>query len=221
MEKEFISKKILRFNQCDTQLFPYIEKVLMRLPEEICGSLLDDLNFDLVSFGEALGRFYELPTEIRKLIVLNEKVLKEPEFQIIHTIAHEIIGKGESGLYEKEAEEQLVKWGFQEEVGKVDYAKTWLESAGYEVGYKWAAKQSNLDGFEYFFNEWDQGKLDAGRWDELYYEADTTSILHEMGEIEEAEIKSGKDLLKAPFLQERLSMTVPMIEPLFSESWDI
>jgi hypothetical protein len=187
MEKELISKKLLRFSQCDMRFFPYVEKTLMRLPDEICRSFLDDFNFDMVSFGEAWGRFYELPAETKKLIILNEGILKEPEFIIIHTIAHEIahkiVGKGESGLYEKEAEELLVKWGFQEESEKADYSRTWLESEGYETGYKWAAKQSDLEKFEEFYDEWDKGKLDEERRDQLYYEADVASILYEMGQL--------------------------------------
>ncbi len=171
MERELIVKKLSRFNFCDRRFFPYIEKVLARLPGEICQSVLDDLSFTMVSFEDAVGTFYPLPSEVKALIVLSGEVLKEPEFQIIHTIAHElahkVIGKGESGLYEKEAEELLVKWGFQEEVQKVNYARTWLEGGGYKIGYEWASKQPDLSQFEEFYTEWDEGKLDEDRWEEF------------------------------------------------------
>jgi hypothetical protein len=203
MEKEVISKKLSRFGRCNRGFFPYIEKVLMRLPEEICQSFLDDPSFDMVSFKDALGMFCPFSSEIKALIILNGDILKEPEFQIIHTIAHEIahkvIGKGESGLYEKEAEELLVKWGFQEEVEKVDYARTWLEGGGYKTGYEWAAKQDDLRRFEEYYDEWDQGKLFGERWDELFYEADPLSIQHEMGQLAEGtEVKAEDDLSKIP-----------------------
>jgi hypothetical protein len=204
MQRESIAKKMSRFNRCDERFYPYIEKVLIRLPEEICfESVLDDLNFEIVSFGEWFGGFCQLPTPIKNLIVLNEDILRQPEFQVIHTIAHEvahkIIGKGESGLYEKEAEELLVKWGFQEEVEKADYARTWLEGGGYKIGYEWAAKQPDLSRFEDFYDEWEQGKLDEGRWEELYYEADTDSIAYEMGQMDEGvDIKTADDLSKIP-----------------------
>jgi len=186
MEKESISKKLARFNWCDKRFYPYIEKVLMRLPEEVCfDRVLNDLNLDIVSFEKAVGVFYPLTNSIKKLIVLNGAVLKKPDFQIIHTIAHEIahkiIEKGESGLYEKEAEELLVQWGFQEEVEKADYTKTWLEGGGYKVGYEWAEKQKDLSEFEEFYDEWNEGELDPERWDELFHIADPLSIAAEMG----------------------------------------
>jgi hypothetical protein len=203
MEKEFISKKLSRFNWCDERFFPYMEKVLSRLPEEICQSILDDLSFDIVSFEKANGIFYPLSSEIKELIVLDGGILKQPEFRIIYTIAHElahkVIGKGETGLYEKEAEELLVKWGFQEEVEKADYARTWMEGGGYDTGYKWAAKQTDLSSFEEFYEEWEQGKLDEQGWQELFYEADPLSIMYEMGRIDEGiNTKTADDLSKIP-----------------------
>jgi len=185
MQQESIAKKVSRFKFCNERFYPYIEKVLIRLPEEICfESVLDDLNFEIISFGEALGRFYPLRTQVKNLIILNEDILKQPEFQIIYTIvhgiAHKIIGKGESELYEREAEELLVRWDFQEEVEKANYAKAWLEDGGYEIGYKWAAKQSDLGKFEEFYDEWEQGKLDEQGWYELFYRANIDSIIAEM-----------------------------------------
>ncbi len=115
MANPSIRNRILRFNWCDSRFYPYIEKVLSRLPEEIAfKEVLDDLTFDIVSFGsDAAGIFYPLSHPARRLIVLHESLLRAAEFQIIHTIAHElahkVVEKGHTGLYEKEAEELLEK----------------------------------------------------------------------------------------------------------------
>jgi hypothetical protein len=145
-----LGKKLSRFCFCDRELYPYIKKVLLRLPEEVCyGEVLDDLDLEIISFGEyARGAFYPLPNTAKKLVILNESILGLPEFEIIHTIAHEIahkvIGKGKTGLLEKEAEKLLIAWGFKKESEAVYYNAPILESMGYEMGYEWAKKQKDL-----------------------------------------------------------------------------
>ena len=60
MGKLSIKKKLDRFKHCNPNFYPYIEKVLMRLPEKICLSgVLDDLNFEIVSFkDDSAGQYY-------------------------------------------------------------------------------------------------------------------------------------------------------------------
>jgi hypothetical protein len=196
MENASITKRLSRFNWCDKRFYPYIEKVLMRLPKEICfGQILDDLEFDIVSFGDNWnGCFLLFRGKIDKLVILSETLLGKPEYEIIHAIAHEIahkiIGRGETGLYEKEAEDLVVKWGFQQESQKVAYSRPELENEGYKIGYEWAKRQSNISRFEQFFDEWNMGELSKDRWDELYESADPASIVIEMNR----SVNSSKDL---------------------------
>jgi len=193
MESLTIGKKLLRFQNCNSKFYPYIEKVLKRLPEEVCfSSVLDDLNFEIISFGtpDIAGRFINFSNKIENLVILNESILHLAEFQIIHTVAHEIAhkiaGGGETGLYEKEAEELLVKWGFEKEVEAADYYIPIVESEGYQIGFKWAAKQEDLSDFEEFYQEWDEEILSDKRLEELIYTSDIISICDQLGLVGES-----------------------------------
>jgi len=183
-----INKKILRFKYCDDRFYPYIEKVLKRLPEDICfKNILDDLSLEIISFSvENSGQFFDFLNQVKDLVVLNESILNYPEFHIIHVIVHELAHKvareGKTGLYEKEAEELLQTWGFEKESEVVGYINPIFESEGYKCGYKWAIKQKDLSIFEEFYYEWDEGRLTGERLEMLYYTADATSFLvEEMG----------------------------------------
>ena len=192
---KFESLRFERFKYLDRRFFPYLEKVLLKIPEDIAlRGVLDDSSFDIISHSikESAGFYLRSLNHISTLVFLNEDILKKPEFQIIHTIAHEIAhkiaDKGETGLYEKEAEELLDKWGFHEEVQKVDYIRPVMESGGYELGYQWAQKQQDLSVFESFYDEWNEDRLSRERFEELYYEVDPMSIQADMGCLEEKEL---------------------------------
>jgi len=184
MEEE-IRNRIKRFKHCTGKFYPYIESVLKRLPEEVCfKGILDDSSLEIVSLDEtALGQFYHTTNHATSLIVLNERLLKYPETQVIYTIVHELAHKvareGRTGLLEKEAEELLRAWGFGKESEAMDYHNPILESAGYEAGYKWAqrAGDGTLEPFEEFYHEWNESRLSPERLDLLFYATDVTSIL--------------------------------------------
>jgi len=188
-----VDKRIKRF-QCDPVFHPYIEKALNRLPEEVREDILNDDSLQIVGgkyFLTHFGLRLSFDTPIRSLVYLNSRILKKPETDIIYTIAHEIahhIAKeGKTGLHEKQAEDLLVEWGFDEEVKKVDYHRPILESAGYNAGYSWASKQSEdelLEKFGEFYDEWNEGRLTPERYEQLQDIADPLGIF--MTEREEA-----------------------------------
>lgn len=179
-----------RFRYLNFQFYPYLEKVIKRLPNKVRDVLLDNHNFQILSIGKTVrGQYYPFENSITHLVVLNEEILDEPEFQIIHTITHEIAhwiaGKGKTDLWEKEAENLLVKWGFNKESVAVEYHRSIYESEGYEIGYEWARKhEEDLSSFEEYYDEWNQGQLSSTSLDRLFYEANVMSILDEMGCIE-------------------------------------
>jgi hypothetical protein len=186
------TKIIKKFTDCDRAFYPYIEKVLRRLPKEVRGRMLNDKSFQIISFGH-LGQYYDFEKPVKDLVILNDKILSQPEFEIIHTIAHEIAhwirGIGKPALFEKEAEELLIEWGFKKEVEAVSYSKPILESGGYKMGYEWAKKNRNSYAIELaqeFLDKWDKGKLSTGDYDELYYHIDPASIADKMGFAEQA-----------------------------------
>ena len=188
----------MNVKHCDKRFYPYIDKILGRLPEQIRKKeILCDTTLTIISFDgkSTYGQYLPLQFPTSHLIILNEMFLDRPEFEIIHTIAHEIAhkvaGKGRTGLNEMEAENLLVKWGFEKEVEAVDYYRSWMETDGYKIGYKWAEiHKDDLSHFEEYYNEWNEGRLSADRLQDLHYDVDVTSVLHEMGYIEKTEVTS-------------------------------
>ena len=71
---------------------------------------------------------------------------------MVRETANKIAKKGESGLGQKEAGELLV--GDEEK-----YEKPILEGEGYQIGYEWAKRRKDLDKFEEFYNECNEGRL--------------------------------------------------------------
>jgi len=109
------SKKESFLKLCDERFHPYINKVLDRLPQDAVEKVID--NTIVAVFDDSFyGGHWQLDSLIEHIIILNEKLLIQPKFVILHVIAHEmahrVIGDGESGLREKEAEELVEKWGF-------------------------------------------------------------------------------------------------------------
>lgn len=205
-----INKKILRFKYCDDRFYPYIEKVLKRLPKGVCfKDILDDLSLEMISFSkETNGQFYDFLNQVKDLVVLNESILNSPESNIIHVIVHELAHKvakeGKTGLNEKEAEELLHTWGFEKESEAVNYLKPIWESEGYKIGYEWAEKQEDLSAFEEYYHEWNEERLTGERLEMLWYIADATSMLvEEMGAENKESIPEEKIFLDDEFRMER------------------
>jgi len=198
-------KEILRFKRCDDRFYPYIESALDRMPEEVKEALLNDEGFEILSsddFNTAHGLYYNFDKQITNIVYLNTRHLSSPKKMIVHTIAHEFahysIGGGDSMLFEKEAEELLVKWGFGEDVNQIKYHLPIIESKGYEIGYEWAKKKGEkyLSIFFQYYEEWDNEQLSGERLEHLIYDLDPGSVLNEMVEHED-EILKDEGLLMA------------------------
>ncbi len=175
-------------SDCDKGFRPYVEKVMQRLPDKVRDDLYDS-RMKIVSFDAEtnLGFYMSFDSPIEHLIILNKSLLKEPEFKIVHAIAHELAHKaarGKTSLHEMEAEKLVVKWGFGKESKMVNYSRPILETSGFKIGYEWA-KKNDLAEFEEFYDEWNEGRLSTKRYEALFYAADTTSILDQMGCLEE------------------------------------
>jgi len=189
---------------CDKRFYPYTVKVLNRLPEEVCNKeVFLDSKLRIISFDGTTvdGRFIQFQSPIKHIIILNEGILSKPEFNIIHTIAHElahkVVDKGRTALGEMEAENLVVKWGFEVESEAVSYHRPILETKGFNIGYEWA-RNNDLTEFEEFYDEWNEGRLSRDRYENLHYTANTTSILDQMGYLEESKTLSPDSTQEVP-----------------------
>jgi hypothetical protein len=195
MEHSDFREKISRYEYCHPELRVYLEKVLLRIPEEVrLKEVLDDLTFEIISFDakETCGQYYPTSVPLKHIIILNESILTSPDYNIIHTIVHEIAhkvaGKGETGLREMEAEELLIKWGFKEESEKVNYYRPIAESTGFEAGYKWAKKQDDLSPYEKYYDKWNSELITNQEWADILEDLDIISIISDIPEDEGTEV---------------------------------
>lgn len=178
---------------CCRELLPYLEKVLERIPEQIRSEeILGDPQFRIMSFDPNLidGTYVLFSSPANSIIVLNEKIRNYPEYQIVHTIAHELAHKityrKGPGLWEKEAEKLIREWGFEHESELVNYHRPILESHGFDIGYAWG-KKNDLSDYEEYYNEWNEGRLSPQRLDQLHYMTGIDSILDEICPTDEHE----------------------------------
>jgi hypothetical protein len=164
-----MNSRVERFRQCDSRIFPYLDRVIERLPHSVKEDVLNNKGFQMLadeSLFDTCSLHYEFDPPVQTLIYLNAKLLREPEHHIIYTIALEIANavlRKNSGIAdEKKSEAELIVWGFKEEVEAVRYDRTLAESEKYRVGYEWAKKQSKdylLQHFGLYFDEWNEKGL--------------------------------------------------------------
>jgi hypothetical protein len=188
-----MSQRIQRFKLCDLRFHPYLKWVVERLPEEVREIVLNDMSFQILTddeIFEALVLRYEFGAPVRHLVYLNTKILREPDHQIIHTIASEIAHyilrkQGTQGLDGK-LDNLLSEWGFGKEVEAVRYYQAIAQSEGYKIGYNWAKKQNHdylMQHFGLYFDQWNDqgiGSLSSKEFDMLHRKSETDSVLEDI-----------------------------------------
>ena len=163
-----MDQRINRFKLCDLRFYPYLRRIIERLPEDVREDVLNDKSFQILTDDEALNAGvlrYRFSDPVKTLVYLNTKILKEPEHQLIHTIASEIAhyvsNKRKTGLGSKDIDDLLLQWGFEKEVEAVRYDHAISGSEGYKIGYEWAKKQNYdylMQHFGLYFDQWnDEG----------------------------------------------------------------
>jgi len=194
-----MSQRIQRFKICDLRFHPYIKRVMERLPEEVREIVLNDMSFQILTddeIFEACVLRYEFGTPIRHLVYLNTKILREPDHQIIHTIAfeiaHYILKKQGTQVSERKLDNLLIEWGFGKEVEAVRYDEGISKSDGFKVGYDWAQNQ-NLDylnqHFGLYFDQWNDdgmGSLSSDELNTLNRKLETNPIFEAIGPLKES-----------------------------------
>jgi hypothetical protein len=186
-----MDERLRRFKACDHRLYPYIEKVLGRLPDEVKEKVLNDPSLQFISMYEKISRFCLFDTSIKNLAILKERILVFPEYECILAIAFKIaqyyIEKGEPGSWNKKIENELVRWGFELEMELAKYHRGLYESIEFDVGYLWAKEKEDKfmwvvygDCLE-FLTDWDEGTLSDEQWDTLFKELKPKEVMYTMG----------------------------------------
>ena len=181
---------IQRFQWCDNRFYPYLEKVLNRVPGQVRQDILDKKEFEIISdddFLSAHGLHYHFDNPVTNLIYLNTMILKKPENNIIYLIAHQFahhyIRMNKEIFSENEVKELLATWEFNNEVDQIKNYDSIAESEGYKIGYEWAKGQKVDDllwHFERYCDEWNERRLSTKRFEQLYWDIAPFSIINQM-----------------------------------------
>jgi hypothetical protein len=215
-----MDKRINRFKLCDIRFYPYLARIIQRLPDEVREDVLSDESFQLLSDDEIIEACvlrYDFSHPAKSLVYLNSKILMEPRHQIIYTIAYEIahyvLKKEKTSVWEREINELLIEWGFGKEIEAVRYDQAVSESEGYRIGYEWAKKQDQdylMQHFGLYFDQWNDkglGSLSNDVFQMFNHQAETESILENIMQLKKREhVKSSKDRIL-----ETLSLRKPML----------
>jgi len=194
-----MSARIQRFKLCDLRFHPYLRRVVERLPEEVREIVLNDMSFQILTDDEIFEELvlrYEFGAPVRHLVYLNTKILREPDHQIIHTIASEIahymIKKQGTHESERDLDNLLLVWNFGKEVEAVRYDQAISKSEGYKIGYDWAKKQ-DLDylrqHFGLYFDQWNDagmGSLSINDLNMLNRKLEADPILEDIGPLKKS-----------------------------------
>ena len=182
--------KFARFKLCGSRFFPYLHRVINRLPDKVKEDVLNNEGIQILADEDALEtcvRRYTFDPPAKTLIYLNPKILIEPEHIIICMIAGEIgytiLCQSEPEPNEKAVEDLLIQWGFEKEVKAMRYDRAVAQSKGYQAGYRWARGQNKdylMQHFSLYFDEWNEkglGSLSREELDTLYHLAETGPLL--------------------------------------------
>jgi hypothetical protein len=188
-----MDSRMERFRQCDSRIYPYLQRVSERLPEQVKEDILNNPGFQILadeSISDTCGLRYEFDPPVQTLIYLNTRILKEPEHHLIYTIAmeiaHAVLKMASGAADEKKSEALLISWGFNQEVEAVRYDRALAESEKYRVGYEWAKRQSKdylLQHFGLYFDEWNEkglARTSSRLSDSAQHDAATVAILDRM-----------------------------------------
>ena len=184
-----MDQRINRFKLCDLRFIPFIERVVERLPENVRDLVLNDMSFQILTDDEILEALvlrYEFSAPIRTLVYLNTKVLKEPDHQIIHTIAseiaHYILKQEKIHVSEEKVNDLLMKWGFYKEIEASRSDEEISQSEGFKIGYDWAKKQNYdylMQHFGLYFDQWNEkglGKVSEKELEKRHHNGQTVPI---------------------------------------------
>lgn len=196
---------VSRFNHCDKRFFPYLEKVLNQLPDDLRDDILGDESLQIISDEDHLTAKsinYAFKPPITNLIYFNTSILKRPVLDIIYTIAHGfanyLVAREDTDAKSKnkKVKNLLVGWEFIMDFDRIRPAGPVEKSNGYRIGYEWAKRQKLDDllwNYKQYFDEWHEERISPERFEQLYIDVAPFSILEQMdGEKKDDEVKANE-----------------------------
>lgn len=169
-----------RFTYCDKRFYPYLDKVLGQIPDDLGEEILGDQNLEVISDEDILvtkSRNFNFHHSVSYLIYLNTAILKQPVSEITFAIANEFAGYLASKVsptaeeQEKRVKRLLVEWEFIMDLERIRPPDPIEESDGYQIGLEWAKRQKLDDllwNYKEYFDEWYEERMSPERFEQLY-----------------------------------------------------
>jgi hypothetical protein len=201
-----------RFTYCDKRFYPYLDKVLGQIPDNLGEEILGDQNLEVISDEDILvakSRNFNFHHSVSYLIYLNTAILKQPVSEITFAIANEFAGYLASKVsptaqeQEKRVKRLLVEWEFIMDLERIRPPDPIEESDGYQIGLEWAKRQKLDDllwNYKEYFDEWYEERMSPERFEQLYIDVAPFSILEQMGKKREGEEAAPADTLEAEII---------------------
>lgn len=201
-----------RFTHCDKRFYPYLDKVLGHIPDELGEEILADQNLQIISDEDMLvakSRSFNFHHTVSYLIYLNTAILKQPVSEITFIIAKEYARYLASKVsptaqeQEKKVKRLLVEWEFIMDLDRIRPPDPIAQSDGYRIGLEWAKRQKLDDllwNYKEYFDEWFEERISPERFEQLYIDVAPFSILEQMGKKGEGDETASSDTLEAEII---------------------
>ena len=203
---------VFRFNNCDKRFYPYLDKVLGQIPDDLAEEILADQNLQIITDEDILSAKsinFHFHHPVSYLIQLNTAILKQPVSEITFAIAKEFAGYLAAKV-SPTAEEQakkvkrlLVEWEIIMDLDRIRPPDPIGESDGYQIGLEWAKRQKLDDllwNYKEYFDEWYEERISPERFEQLYIDVAPFSILEQMGKKGKGDEAAPADTLEAEII---------------------
>ena len=159
-----MDERLSRFQFCDSWLYPYLDRVFLRLPENLREEILNNEGFQILSnatLPDICGHCFQFDQPLTFLVYLNPKLALQPDHRLECSIAMELANyvaiKEQSNGDTQRIQELLMGWGFGNEVNAVCICSAVAGSKAFKDGYEWALKQNEdylMLHFGIYYDEW-------------------------------------------------------------------
>lgn len=164
-----MDERLNRFKFCDAWLYPYLDRVFLRLPENLREEILNNEGFQILSnatLPDICGHCFQFDQPLSALVYLNPALALQPDHRLECSIAMElatyVATREKSNGDPQHIQDLLIGWGFENEVNAVSFCSAVAGSKAFRDGYEWGRKQDEdylMLHFGIYYDEWNRKGL--------------------------------------------------------------
>jgi hypothetical protein len=199
-----MDERLNRYKFCDAWLYPYLDRVFLRLPANVREEILNNEGFQIISnasLTDICGDCFHFDQPLKFLVYLNPALALQPDHRLECAIAMELANfvalKEQWNGDPQRIQELLISWGFENEVNAVCFCSAVAGSKAFREGYAWAQKQNEdylMLHFGIYYDEWNLKGLvhmSEDRLEKLRSQASTQRLLPTAATKDEKDLPEG------------------------------